>query len=160
VIELGEPAIEVGPELPADEAGRRCVDRELGEPVEEIDLTAGSGRVDHPLDLVRDRGGVAAHELVVQGLIVQRLPPLLRRCIEHDAGSEDRLHERIRLGLIQQLLGGPEEGLVGLRSAHEHDVPVAELELPDGAAFVADAPHEPDGIEPELVEMALRCVAP
>ena len=38
VVEVPEPAVELQAELPADEAGARRVDRELGEPVEQVDL--------------------------------------------------------------------------------------------------------------------------
>jgi hypothetical protein len=74
---VGEAAVELLAEALADEAGRRRVDRQLGEPVEQVDVASVGRLGDHPLDLGRDRLGVAAHELVAQGLVVEGLAPLL-----------------------------------------------------------------------------------
>src|SRR5437763_14366712 len=64
VVEVGEATVELGAELATDQAGRGRVDRELGKPVEEVELAGLAPETDHALDLVGDGGGVAAHELV------------------------------------------------------------------------------------------------
>ena len=99
------------------------------------------------LDLVRDGGGVAPHELVAQGLVVEHLAPALGRRVEDHAFAEDRRHEGVGLGLVEHLLGGPEEQLVGLGPGEQHHVAVGQPELPDVAALVADPAHEPDGVD-------------
>ena len=92
----------------------------------------------HLLDLVGDGGGVAPHELVAQRLVVQHLAAALRRGVEHHALAEDRRHERVGLGLVELLLGRPEEELVGVRPGQQHDVAAGQVELADVAAL---GPH-------------------
>ena len=76
-----------------------------------------------------DGRGVAPHELVAQRLVVQHLAPALGRGVEHHALAEDRRHERVGLGLVELLLGGPEVELVGVGPGQQHDVAVADGEL-------------------------------
>ena len=128
VVQVREAAVELLAEALADEAGGRRVDRQLGEPVEQVDLAALGRASRHAVHLGGDRGGVAAHELVAQGLVVERLPTLLRVGVEHDALAEDRRHERVGLGLVEVLVGRPEEDLVGVGSGEEHDVAVGQAE--------------------------------
>ena len=64
-------------------------------------------------DFALDGGGVALHLLAAQRGVVQHLLAALRAGVEHHALAEDRRHERVRLGLVQILVGGPEEELVG-----------------------------------------------
>src|ERR1700722_12530753 len=64
VVEPGEAAVELAAEARADEAGRGCVDRQLGEPLQQVDLTLVVPPGHHLLHLARDGGGVPAHELV------------------------------------------------------------------------------------------------
>ncbi len=111
------------------------------------------------VDLVRDRGGVAPHELVAQGLVVEHLAPALGRRVEDHPFSEDRRHEGIGLGLVELFLGGTEEQLVGFGPGEQHDVAVGQPELADVAALLACPPHEPDGIGAQLVEVPVLSLA-
>ena len=90
------------------------------------------------LDLVGDGGGVAAHELVPQRLVVEHLAAALGRRVEDHALAEDRRHERVGLGLVELLLGRPEEELVGVGPGQQHHVAVGQPELADVAAL---GPH-------------------
>ena len=136
VVELGEAAVELVAELAPDETGRGRVDGELGEPVQEVDRTASSPTCrTMRLDLVGDGGGVAPHELVAQRLVVEHLAPALGRRVEDHALSEDRRHERVGLGLVEHLLGGAEEHLVGLGPGEQHHVAVGQPELAHVAAL-------------------------
>ena len=62
----------------------------------------------------RDHLGVAAHQLVAQRLVAERLLALLGRRVEDHAAAEDRRHERIRRGLVELLVGRAEERLLRL----------------------------------------------
>ena len=55
--------------------------------------------------------------------------------------------------LIQLILGGPEEHLVGLRARQQHDRPIGQAELAHAAALRADSTHKADGITAQLLEM-------
>ncbi len=114
MVKIGESPVELVAEPLSDQTGRRRVDRQLGEQVEQVDLAFRIPARDHVLDLGRDLLCVAAHELVFQGLVVEHLRAALGRRVEDDAFAEDRGHERIGLGLVELLLGGAEELLVGL----------------------------------------------
>ena len=96
-------------------------------------VPAPTGRVDQrptmAVDLVGDGRGVAAHELVAQGLVVEHLAPALGRRVEDHALAEDRRHERVGLGLVERLLGGPEEELVGLGPGEQDHVAIGQPEL-------------------------------
>ena len=48
--------------------------------------------------------------------------------VEHHALAEDRRHERVRLGLVEVVVGRPEEELVGLRPGQEDDLLVGQPE--------------------------------
>ena len=154
VEELGEAPVELLAEPLADEAGRRGVDEELGEPLEHVDLALVLPGGHHALDLTGDGGGVAPHELVAQRLVVQHLPPSLGRRVEDHALTEDRGHEGIGLGLVEDLLGRPEEELVRLGTAEQYHVTGGQPEHPDVAALVPDALHEGDRVDPEFLEVA------
>ena len=90
------------------------------------------------VDFVGDGGGVAPHELVAQRLVVQHLPTPFGRGVEDHALSEDRRHEGIRLGLVEDLLRRTEEELVGLGPGEQHDVAVGQAKLSHVTAF---GPH-------------------
>ena len=108
---------------------------------------------------VGDGGGVAAHELVTEGLVVEHLPPALGRRVEDDPLAEDRGHERVGLRLVEDLLRGPEEELVGFGSGEQHHILLAEPEDPDVAALVPDPLHQCDRVDPELLEVAVLLFA-
>ena len=108
----------------------------------------------------RDRRRMAPHELVAQRLVVEHLPPALGGGVEDDPLAEDGRHERVGLGLVERLLGGPEEELVGLGPGEQHDVAAGQPELADVAALGAGPPHEPDGVAPKLVQMSVLVLAP
>ena len=90
------------------------------------------------LDLVGDGGGVAPHELVPQRLVVEHLAAAFGRGVEDHPLAEHRGHERVGLGLVEDLLGGPEEELVGLGPGQQHHVPVGQAEHADVAALGTD----------------------
>ena len=69
---------------------------------------------DHLAHFVLDGGGVALHVLAAQCGVVQHLGAPLGAGVEHHALAEDRRHERVGLGLVEILVGGAEEELVGL----------------------------------------------
>ena len=79
--------------------------------------------------------------------------------VEHHALAEDRRHERVGLGLVELLVGSPEEELVGLGAGEQDDVLVGQSELADVAALVADAVHQPDRVGAELLEVAVLLFA-
>ena len=114
----------------------------------------------HLLHLVGDGGGVAAHELVPQGLVVQHLAPALRRRVEDDALAEDRRHEGVGLGLVEQLLGGPEEELVGVGPGEQHDVALGRCGTrPTSPHSARTRAHERDRVDAQLVEVPVLAVA-
>ena len=102
---------------------------------------------------------MALHLLAAQGRVVQHLLAPLGAGVEHHALAEDRRHERIGLGLVEILVGGTEEELVGVGARQEDDVLVDQLEPSDVAAFVPDALHQPDRVGAELLEMAVLFLA-
>ena len=155
VVVVREPAVELLAELQPDQAGRRGVDGQLGEEVEQFDLALVAPVGDDLLDLALDGGGVALHLLTAQRRVVQHLLAPLGAGVEHHALTEDRRHERVRLGLVEILVGGTEEELVGVGARQQDDVLVDQLKPPDVAAFVTDALHQPDWIGAELFEMAV-----
>ena len=104
--------------------------------------------------------GVAPHELVAQRLVVEHLPPALGGGVEDHTLAEDRGHERIGLGLVEGLFGGPEEELVGLGAGEQHHVAIGQPELAHIAALVAHPAHEADGVAPELLEVPVLALAP
>ena len=114
VVEMREPGIELFAELRADEACRRSVDGELGEEVQQVDFALGSPVLDHPAHFALDGGGMTLHLLTPQRGVVQHLLSALRTGIEHHALPEDRRHEGVGLGLVEILVGGPEEEFVGV----------------------------------------------
>ncbi len=128
VVQGREPPVELLAEPPADQARGRRVDRELREPVEQVDVATVGRLRQHAIDLGGDGLGVTAHELVAQRLVVEGLAPLLGRGVEHHALAEDRCHERVGLGLVEVLLGCPEEDLVRLRPGEQHHVLVGQPE--------------------------------
>ena len=75
--------------------------------------------------------------------------------VEHHTLAEDRRHERVGLGLVEFLVGGTEEELVGVRAGEQDDVLVGQLEPADVAAFVAGPLHQPDRIGAELLQMTV-----
>jgi hypothetical protein len=56
------------------------------------------------------------------------------RRVEHHALAEDRRHEGVGGSLVEVLLLGPEEELVGLGAGQQDDVAVGQTELADVAA--------------------------
>ncbi len=85
---------------------------------------------------------MTAHELVPECLVVEHLAPPLGRCVEDHPLAEDGGHEGIRLGLVEHLLGGPEEVLVGLCPGQQDDLAVGHLEQPDVTALGPHPSHE------------------
>ncbi len=79
--------------------------------------------------------------------------------VEDHPLPEHRGHEGVGLGLVEHLLGRPEEELVRLGTAQQHDVAIGEPEDADVAAFGADPLEEGDRVGAELVEMALGSAA-
>ena len=73
VVVVREPVVELFAELQADQAGRRGVDGQLGEEVEQFDLAFVAPVGDHPLDFALDGGRVALHLLTAQRRVVQHL---------------------------------------------------------------------------------------
>ena len=155
VVVVREPAVELLAELQPDQAGRRGVDGQLGEEVEQVDLAFVAPVGDHLLDFALDGGGVTLHLLAAQRRVVQHLLAPLGAGVEHHALAEDRRHERVGLGLVEILVGGTEEELVGFGAGQQDDVLVDQLEPADVTAFVADALHQPDWVGAELLEMAV-----
>ena len=100
-----------------------------------------------------DGGGVTLHVVTAQRGVVQHLGATLRTGVEHHALAEDRRHERVGLGLVEILVGGPEEELVGLGAGQQDDVLVGQLEPAHVAALVAQPFHQADRIGAELLEM-------
>nr|WP_287378790.1 hypothetical protein [Candidatus Microthrix sp.] len=150
VVQLGESAVELLAKPSPDQARRRRVDRQFGEPVEQVDLATVAPAGDHLVHLALDRLGVAAHVGVTQRLVAQHLPSPLGGRIEHDALAKDRRHERVGGGLVEVLVLGPEEDLVGLRTAEQHDLLVGQRELADVAALVAHPLHQSNRVAPQL----------
>ena len=159
VVEPGEAAVELFTELLADQACRRCVDRQLGEEVEEVDLAFVAPVGDHPAHLALDRRRVPLHLLAAQGGVVQHLFSSFGIGVEHHALAEDRRHERVCRGLIEIVVAGPEEELVGFRTGQEHHVLAGELEDADVAALVADPLHQSDRVGAELFQVAVLVFA-
>ena len=159
VVVVREPAVELLAELQPDQAGRRGVDGQLGEEVEQFDLALVAPVGDDLLDLALDGGRVTLHLLTAQCRVVQHLLAPLGAGVEHHALAEDRRHERIGLGLVEILVGGTEEELVGLRAGQEDDVLVDQLEPADVTAFLADALHQPDWVGAEFLEVSVLFLA-
>ena len=113
VVVMREPGVQLIAELQPDQAGGRGVDGQLGEEVEQVDLAFVAPVGDHLLDFALDGGRVALHLLTAQRRVVQHLLAALGAGVEDHALAEDRRHERIRLGLVEILVGRTEEELVG-----------------------------------------------
>ena len=135
VVEIGEASIELQAEAATDQTRRRRVDGELCEPVEQVDLTFVTPLGDHLLDLTGDGLRVSSHELVAKRLVVEHLPAALWRCIEDHALAEHRLHERVGLCLVEDLLWCTEEELVRPRATEHRDVSTGQIEAADVAAL-------------------------
>ena len=97
---------------------------------------------DHPPHFALDRRGVALHVLAAQRGVVQHLLAPLRAGVEHHTLAEDRRHEGIRLGLVEILVGGTEEELVGFGAGQQDDVLVGQLEPAHVPALVAGPLHQ------------------
>ena len=155
VVVLREAAVELFAELQPDQAGRRGIDGQLGEEVEQFDLALVAPVGDDLLDLALDGGGVALHLLAAQRGVVQHLLAPLGAGVEDHALAEDRRHERVGLGLVEILVGRTEEEFVGLGAGQKDDVLVDQLEPADVAAFVTDAVHQSDWVGAEFLEVAV-----
>ena len=147
-------------ELVSDQARRGGVDEQLGEPVEQVDLSLVVPLLDHPGHLGRDRLRVAAHELVAQRLVVEHPAAFLGSGVEDHSLTEHGGHEGIRRCLVELLVRGAEEHLVGLGTGEQHDVLVGKSELADVAALRAHPAHEADRIRAQLLEVAGSAVVP
>ncbi len=158
VVVLREGGVELLAEGRADQAGRRRVDRQLGEPVEKVDLALVAPLRDHPVDLALDRRGVPAHHVAAQRLVLQHLLALLGRGVEDHALAEDRRHERVGGRLVEGRVGCPEELLVGLGTGDEHDVLVGQPEPADLPALLPEAVEEPDRVDPHLGQVTVPVV--
>ena len=155
VVVVREPAVELFAELQPDQAGRRGVDGQLGEEVEQFDLAFVAPVGDHLLDFALDGGRMALHLFTAQRRVVQHLLAAFGAGVEHHALPEDRRHERVGLGLIELGVRRAEEELVRLGAGQQDDVLVDQLEPADVAALVADALHQPDRIGAELLEVSV-----
>ena len=155
MVVVRETTVELLAELQPDETRRRGVDGQLGEEVQQLDLAFVAPVGDDLLDLALDGGGMTLHLLTAQRRVVQHLGTPLGAGVEHHALTEDRRHERVGLGLVEIGVRRTEEELVGLGARQQDDVLVDELEPADVAAFVTDPLHQPDGIGPELFEVAV-----
>src|SRR4051794_7620441 len=98
---------------------------------------------------------MALHLLTAQRGVVQHFFAPLGAGVEHHSLAENRRHERVRLSLIEILIGGTEEELVGLRTRQQDDMLVDQLEPTDIAAFVADPLHQTDRIGAKFLEMSV-----
>ena len=99
------------------------------------------------------------HLLTAQSRVVQHLLAALGAGVEHHALAEDRRHERIGLGLVEILVGGTEEELVGLGAGQEDDGLVDQLEPADVTAFLTNAIHQSDWVGAELLEVSVLFLA-
>ena len=102
---------------------------------------------------------MALHVLAAQRGVVQHLLAPLGAGVEHHALAEDRRHERVGLGLVEILVGGTEEELVGFGAGQQDDVLVGQLEPADVAALLADALHQPDRVGAEFLEVTVLFLA-
>jgi hypothetical protein len=102
---MREPAVELFAEFQPDQAGRRRVDGQLGEEVEQFYLALVAPVGDHLLDFTLDGGRVALHLLAAKCRVVQHLLATFRAGVEDHALPEDRRHERVGLGLVEIGLG-------------------------------------------------------
>src|SRR3954469_1148994 len=158
VVVLGERRVQLLTERFADQAGGGRVDRQLGEPVEQVDLPLVAPGGDHPPDLVLDGLRVAAHHVAAQRLVLQHLLALLGRGVEHHPLAEDRRHERVRRRLVERRVRRPEELLVGPGSGDQHYVAVAQPEPADLAALRTQPFEQADRVDPHLREVAVPVV--
>ena len=69
-------------------------------------------------------------------------------------------HERVGLGLVEHLLGGPEEQLVGLGPGQQHHVASASRNWPTSPHSSRTRRMSPMGSSPQLVEVPVLVVAP
>ena len=79
-----------------------------------------------------------------QGLVAHGLLALLGRAVEDDALAEHGRHEGVGGGLVELLVGGPEEGLLRLLAHHHHHAIAREVDLADLAQLVAHALEQLD----------------
>ena len=107
------------------------------------------------MHLPLDRGGVALHLFAAQRRVVQHLLAPFGICVEHHALPENGRHERVRLGLVQIVVRGAEEELVGLGARQQDNLSAGQVEPADVTAFVAHALHQRDRVGAELFEMAV-----
>jgi len=120
-----------------------------------IDFAFFAPIFNHPADFALDRDRVALHVFAAQRGVVQHLLAALRARVEHHALAEDRCHEWVGLGLVEILIRGPEEELVGFGAGEKDDVLAGELEPADVAALVADPLHQPDRVGAEFLEVSV-----
>ncbi len=157
LLELVEDAVVLGRELLAkfgpDQARARGVEGELGEEVEQVDLPRVAQLLHHAAGLVGDRLGVTAHHLVAQRLVLHRLPTLLGVAVEEHTAPEHRRHEGIGGGLVELLLVGPEEGLLGPLTGEQHHPVAGEVHLADLAALAAHAREQLDRVLAQLEQV-------
>ena len=159
VIEVREAGVQLVAELQPDQAGGRGVDGQLGEEVEQVDLALITPVGHHLSHFALDGDGVAFHVLATQSRVVQHFLTALGAGVEDHALAEDGRHERVRLGLVQILVGRTEEELVGPGAGEQDDVLAGQLEPADVAAFVAHPLHQPDRVGAELLEVAVFFLA-
>ena len=158
VIEVREPAVELVAELGADQAGRRGVDGQLGEEVQQVDLAFVAPVLDHP---ATSSSMVAAWPFICSPRSAELCSISFRRRagVEHHTFAEDRRHKRVGLGLVEIRVGRAEEELVRLGPRQEDDVLVDELKPAHVTALVADALHQTDRVGAELLEVAMFFLA-
>ncbi len=86
--------------------------------------------------------------------VVQHLAALFRCRVEDHALAEDRLHERVRGGLVELFVRGAEEQLVRRFAGEHHHRLAGQRKLADLAALVAAALHQPDRPPAQLQQVA------
>ena len=155
VVVVRETGIKLIAEFSSDQTGRRGVDGQFGEEVQQFDLAGIAPTLDGASDLALDGGGMTFHMVATQCGVVQHLLSAFRARVEYHPLSEDRRHERICLRLVEVFVGGAEEELVRLRTGEQDDLLVGELEGADVAALVAHPLHQGDRVGTELGEVSV-----
>src|SRR6202034_733719 len=76
-----------------------------------------------------------------------------RRGVEHHSLTKDRGHERVRPGLVEVLVRGAEEELVGVRPGQQDDRPPGQVEPAHVAALIPHPAHESYRIAAPLLQV-------
>ena len=153
VIEIRETRIELLAELAPDQTGRRGVDGQFGEEVQQVDFAGLAPVLDGPADLALDSRSVTLHMVTAKRGVVQHLLAAFRAGVEDDTRAEDGRHERVGLRLVQVFIGGAEEEFVRVLTGQQDHVFIGELEGADIPALVTKPAHQADRVGAELLEV-------